>query len=104
MDTGIAVPLDLIVPLTLSQLEKLALPDVPVTTERVDLDAVEAEMIRYVGELSTAVGEDLPMSFAQLVVPVGITLYVVSLGAPLDLAADYEDLLRQIGLSFRLLE
>ena len=104
MDTGLALPLDIVVPLALVQLEPLALPDVPITNERIDLDGLEAEVIRYVGDISGTTGEALPVSFTQLIIPVGGKLYVVSLSAPLELAGNYQDLLDQIGSSFRLLE
>jgi len=104
MDTGISLPLDMIVPLTLGQLEDIALPGVPITNERVDLDGIEAEVIRYVGGFSSTTGDPLQVGFTQLVVPFGGKLYIVSLSAPVELAADYQDLLDQIAASFQLLD
>ena len=104
METGIALPLDVIVPLTLSQLEGLALPEVPITNERLDLEGLEAELIRYVGDFSSVTGGTLTVSFTQFVIPIGGKLYVISLSAPLDLEADYGDLMAAIGSTFRLLD
>jgi hypothetical protein len=104
VDIGITLPLDVVVPLTLGPLEELALPGVSITNERIDLEGLEAEMIKYAGELSTTEGDALPVSFTMLLVPVGGTLYVISVSAPADLEEDTEDLLQQIGLGFRLLE
>ncbi len=103
MDTGFALPLDIVVPLALGQLEPIALPDAPITNERIDLDGLEAEVIRYVADISGTTGEPLPVSFTQLIIPVGGKLWVVSLSPPLEFAGNYQDLLDQIGSSFRLL-
>jgi hypothetical protein len=103
MDTGIALPLDMVVALTLGQLEGIALPEVPITNERVDLNGIEAEVIRYVGDLSSIAGDPLQVGSTQLVIPFGGKLYVVSLSAPLALGSDYQDLLAQIAASFQLL-
>ena len=103
MDTGIALPLDMVVPLTLGQLEGIALPEVPITNERIDLNGVEAELIRYVGDLSSITGEPLQVGFTQVVIPFGGRLYVVSISAPVGLGSDYQDLLDQIAGSFQLL-
>lgn len=103
MDTGITLPLDMIVPLTLGQLEEIALPGAPIANQRIDLDGIEAEVIRYVGNFSGVGGDPLEVGFTQLVVPFGGQLYIVSLTAPIDLGSDYQNLLDEIANSFALL-
>jgi hypothetical protein len=104
IETGIALPLDMVVPLTTGQLEEFASPDAPITSERIDVDGVQAEVIRYVGDLSRADGEPLAVDFTQVLIPVGGRLYVLSLSAPVGLGEDYGGLLNDIVAGFGLLD
>jgi hypothetical protein len=103
LDTGISLPLDMIAPIMVGQLEEFAVPDVPIAAERVDLGGVEGEAIRYVGEVSAMAGDLLLVDFTQVVVPFAGKLYILSLSAPAGLESDYREVLDEIVTSFRLL-
>jgi hypothetical protein len=104
LDTGIELPLDVLTPLTLGQLDEIALPDVPLTSERIDLGGVEADMIRYAAEVADLAGNLQQVGITQLIVPSAGGLYILSLGAPLELSPDLQGMLDGIGGSFRLVE
>jgi TolB protein len=96
------ISLDLLVEFTVPQLEKQPFVIKPVRHKRVQLQAGAAEEFRYQVKFTLPSGQTAQLAITQYLFVDGLDYYVVTLGAPLDRAAAYLPIFREIGHSFRL--
>lgn len=104
LDLGMKIPLDVLVPLTLEQVESIADPAYPITHQRVQLTNVAAEQLTYTGSANNFKGDQIPMMIMQYLVIDGSMQYVITLGAPKALDDTYSNIFEDIGESFRLMD
>jgi hypothetical protein len=103
VDVGLEFPFDTFVTLNLQNIEKLADPAVPVEHQRVSLQNVEAEEIKYVNRVVTPLGDTINIFIVQYLILDGSMEYVITMGTTKKLADDYLPVFEEIGHSFRLL-
>lgn len=103
-DLGLEVPLEMLMPATVQQLEGLSNVQGQVDTETVKTAAGDAAKLQYKLTLATADGADAEVRIVQFLVIKGTSLYVVSMGTLEKDAETYLPLFQQIGESFELME
>lgn len=96
--------LDTFVELSVTQLKNLSFVVKPVKHKRVQLHVGEAEELRYQMKFTQPLGRTARAAATQYVFLEGRDLYVISLIAPIDKAAQYQPIFVEIGQSFRLLK
>lgn len=104
LDLGLELPLDTVVALNLQDLEGLAYPDIPFDNQRITISNIEAEELNYASEFVGLGGELILMMIRQFLLVDGSTQYVITLGAPLELADIYSATFQEIGSSFRIID
>lgn len=104
VDLGLELPLDLLVPASIQQLESIADPEIPIAHQLVTLSNHEAAEITYVTDVVGIGGDPVSMMLMQYIMVDGTMQYVLTLGAPAELADSYSDILKDIAKSFQLLE
>jgi hypothetical protein len=104
MDIGIALPLDILVILSLEQVKNIADSTVPLTHRRVTLSTIEAEEVKYGTKVAISTGEPVLIMLTQYLIVDGTTEYAVTFGTPPELSDKYSPTFEKIGQSFRLLK
>jgi hypothetical protein len=104
LDIGLEIPLDTYVPMNLTQIERIANPEIPITHRRVALSNVEAEEFKYGMELVGLTGTPVSVMLTQYLALEGSTVYNITLATPLELYDTYAPLFEEIGQTFRLLD
>jgi hypothetical protein len=104
VDLGFEMPLNVLTPLTIGQLENLADPDYPITDEPISLSNTEAVKITYATEIAGINGDEVSALIIQYIMVDGTLQYVLSFGAPRELADSYSVIFEEIAKSFTLID
>ena len=98
----VAVSLEVYTQLNVGQLENTPTVVKPVSHQRVKLDGVEAEELRYRISLNSPTGGVATLAVTQYLVVSGKDAYVVTLTTTADLAEKYAPTFERMGQRFRL--
>lgn len=98
----IELTLDSYAAINIGQLESL-FPDLIMESERVELGGREAERLLYTAEMTALFGP-APMQFDQYLSLDGMTVYVLTLTTPTELAESYAPIFEEIAASVQFLD
>jgi hypothetical protein len=101
---GAEASLDFYVQLNVGQLENIPNVVEPISHQRVNIAAGEAEQMRYGMEMAAPDGQTVTMALTQYLVVEGKDAYVITLTTRADWAEKYAPIFEQIGQSFRLIQ
>lgn len=103
-DLGMEIPLTMLVPASVKQLEGLGNVRSPIATRMVRVKSGDAAQLRYRLTLKMAAGGDAEIAIVQYMVVDSANLYVVSMGTLQTYAEKYLPLFQQIGESLEIVK